>query len=132
MTVDELLFFLDRVGVVEAQVAFAAERFREAEVEADRFGVADVQVAVRFRREARVDASVVFAGGEVFLDDLVDEVGRRGVFFVVRFAHKMRITFIKIFKGGIPPAPFTRWRRQTAAGNFKSSVTLALSLFMGD
>jgi hypothetical protein len=34
-----------------------------------------------------VDASVVFTGGEVFLDDFMDEVGRRGVFFGIRFTH---------------------------------------------
>jgi hypothetical protein len=53
--VDELLLFLHRVGVVEAQVAAAAELAGDAEVEADRLGVADVQVAVRLRGEAGDD-----------------------------------------------------------------------------
>ena len=71
--VDVFLLFLDRIGVVEAQVAAAAELLRDAEVEADGFGVADVQIAVRLRRETgddRFDAS----GVEIGLNDVADEV----------------------------------------------------------
>ena len=45
------------IGVVEAQVALAAVLAREAEVEADRLGMADVQIAVGLGREARLDAA---------------------------------------------------------------------------
>ncbi len=48
-----LLFF--RVGVVKPQVAHAAVVARQAEVEADALGVADVQVAVGLGREAGAD-----------------------------------------------------------------------------
>src|SRR5262249_11753388 len=51
--VDVLLTLLGRIGVVEAQVAVSVELLRHAEVEADRLGVADVQVAVRLGRKAR-------------------------------------------------------------------------------
>ena len=47
-----LLRLFHRVGVVEAQVAAAAEFLRDAEIDADGFGVADVQAAVRLRRKA--------------------------------------------------------------------------------
>ena len=88
-----LLFF--RVGVVKAQVAHAAVVARQAEVEADALGVADVQVAVGLGREAGADfggigltrslvcrvaraaspaAAGVGASGEVMLDDLAQEV----------------------------------------------------------
>ena len=50
--VDVLLLLLGRVGVVEAQVAAAAELLRDAEIEADRLGVADMQIAVRLGRKA--------------------------------------------------------------------------------
>ena len=50
--VDVFLLFLGRVGVVEAQVAAPAEFLRHAEIEADRFGVADMQIAVRLGRES--------------------------------------------------------------------------------
>ncbi len=44
--VDVLLLFFFGIGVVEAQVGFAAELVGETEVEADGLGVADVEVAV--------------------------------------------------------------------------------------
>src|SRR5690606_10505969 len=78
-------FFLHRVGVVQAQVADAAELRRDAKVQADGLGVADVQVAVGLRREAGLDRRVL-AAGEVVSDDLPDEVladgrsARRGGF----------------------------------------------------
>ena len=70
--VDELDVLGDGVGIVEAQVALAAVLLRQAEVDADRLGVADVEEAVRLRREARVHAGP--SGGDVRLDDLFDEV----------------------------------------------------------
>ena len=50
---DVLGLLRGRVGVVEAQVAAPAELRGDAEVEADRLGVPDVQVAVGLGREAR-------------------------------------------------------------------------------
>ncbi len=75
--VDVLLLLLDRVGVVEAQVAASAELPGDAEVEADRLGVADVEVAVGLRREAGddlADAALAHVRG----DDLADEVAAFG------------------------------------------------------
>ena len=74
--VDVLVLLLDRVGVVEAQVAAAAEVLRDAEVEADRLGVADVQIAVGLRRKAR-DDGIVAAGRAVRAHDVADEVRSR-------------------------------------------------------
>src|SRR3546814_12205966 len=72
---------LFRSGVVEAQVAQAAELGGDAEVQADRLGVADVQVAVGFGREAGADGGMLPVG-QVLADDLADEAllfgGRRG------------------------------------------------------
>ena len=50
--------FFYGVGVVEAQVCFSAVFLSEAEIKADRFGVANVEVAVGFWREARQDGFV--------------------------------------------------------------------------
>ncbi|MDT4857438.1 hypothetical protein FQZ97_918620 [compost metagenome] len=75
--VDVLLVFLGRVGVVEAQVAVTAELLGQAEVQADRLGMADMQVAVGLRREAGDDLGVL-AGIQVRLDDLAQEVGGDG------------------------------------------------------
>ena len=52
----------------------AAELGGNAEVEGDRLGMADVQVAVGLGRKARDDLGVP-AGGDVGGDDLADEVG---------------------------------------------------------
>ena len=76
--IDVLDVFLDGIGVVEAEVAVAAEFAGDAEVEADRLGVPDVQVAVRLGRKARDDAAAVLSGGDVGGDDLANEVLRRG------------------------------------------------------
>ena len=74
--VDVLLLFPGRVGVVEAQVAAAAELLGDAEIEADRLGVADVEIAVRLGRKAG-DHAAVALGVEVGLDDVADEVAPR-------------------------------------------------------
>ena len=66
--------FLDGVGVVKAQVAGAAEFFGYAEVHTYSLGMAYVQVAVGFGGEARVQASVVFAGLQVVIYYLFDKV----------------------------------------------------------
>ena len=79
--VDVLDLFLARVGVVEAQVALAAELRGHAEVQADGLGVADVQIAVGLRRKARVDAPAVLVGFEVVDDDVADEIGLEGARF---------------------------------------------------
>ncbi len=79
--VDVLDVFLGRVGVVEAQVAAAAELAGDAEVQADRLGVADVQVPVRLRRKARRDAPRMTRRPDVLRDDRANEVegfGRAG------------------------------------------------------
>ena len=49
--VDILLLFLGWVRIVEAQVAASAEFSRHAKVQTDRLRMADMQIAVRFRRK---------------------------------------------------------------------------------
>ena len=77
--IDVLHFLLAGVGVVEPQVAQAAGiLLGDAEIEADRLGVADVQIAVGLGREAGVDAALVLAAFEIVVDDLADKVPRPG------------------------------------------------------
>ena len=78
--VDVLLLFLLGVGVVEAHVAGAAVGLGEAEVQADRLGVAVVQVAVGLGRKARLDAAAPFRRTDVLVDDVADEIGHDGRF----------------------------------------------------
>ena len=82
---DRLLVFgvlLRRIGVVEAQVADAAVLLCDAEIQTDRLGVPDVEVAVRLRRETGDDLSPEQIGFLIFLDHLADEVER----FILVFA----------------------------------------------
>jgi hypothetical protein len=71
--IDIFLLFLGRIGVVETQVAAPGKLLRDAEIERDRLGMADVQIAVRLRREAGHDPAVLFAV-EIGLDDVADEI----------------------------------------------------------
>src|SRR5262245_42634558 len=71
--VDVLLLFLDRVGVVEAQVATSAELSGDPEVERDRLGVPDMEVAVRLGREAGHNLGDP-ALAQVGSNDLADEI----------------------------------------------------------
>src|SRR5690606_1874939 len=59
--VDVLLTFFLWIGVIEAQVAAPPLLFGHAKVQADRLGMADMQEAVRLRREARLYAPLVLA-----------------------------------------------------------------------
>ena len=68
-----LELFLRRIRVVHPQVANPGELARDAEVQADRLGVPDVQVPVGLGWKPRDDAPSG-ARGQVGLDDLADEV----------------------------------------------------------
>ena len=59
--VDVFIVFFFGVGIVETQVAQAVVNICQTEVQADGFGVADVQVAVGFGREAGLDGFVFAA-----------------------------------------------------------------------
>ncbi len=78
-----LRVFLARVGVVETQEGLAVVLFRHAEIEANRFGVPDMQVAVWLRREAG-DDRIVFPAREVVGDDLANEIFGFGVVHLAR------------------------------------------------
>ena len=71
--VDEFLLLLHRVGVVETQIAASVEFGRDAEIQADRFGVSDMQVAVRLRRKPGHDL-IGASGLKVGRDDIADEI----------------------------------------------------------
>ena len=53
--IDVFLFLFFRIGVVKAHVARAVIGLREAEIKANRLGVADVQITIRLRRKPRAD-----------------------------------------------------------------------------
>ncbi len=74
--IDIFLLFPGRIGVIEAQMTAPGKFLRDAEIEPDRLGVADMQIAVRLRREPGHD-HLVSAGVEIGLDDVANEVAPR-------------------------------------------------------
>src|SRR4051812_13508684 len=107
--VDVFLLFLRRIGVVEAKVTAPAVLLGQAEVEADRLGMAEMQVSVRLRRKAR-DDFLVPARRQVGLDDLADEIAR---------GRKSRFVHTRILNG----KPLnSRWNRQK--GNLSVAATV--------
>ena len=74
--IDILLILLDGISVIEADVADTAILLGDAEVHTNCLGVADVEVAIGLRWEARLDASVVEPLPEVTLHNLLYKVER--------------------------------------------------------
>jgi hypothetical protein len=75
--VNILDILLDGIGIVETQVALSVLLPRDAEIQADRLGVADVQVPIGFRRESGHDLRVL-PGCDVGRDNVTDKVARNG------------------------------------------------------
>src|SRR5262245_29411494 len=71
--IDIFLLLLGGVGVIEAQVAAAAKFLGDAEVEADRLGMADVQVTIGLGWKAGGNRFLP-AGLEVGLDNVANEI----------------------------------------------------------
>ena len=71
--IDIFLLLPGRVGVVETQITVAAEFLGNTEIEADRLGVPDMEIAVRLRRESG-DDRLAPAGREIGANDVADEI----------------------------------------------------------
>src|ERR1017187_7706916 len=71
--IDIFLLLLGGVGIVESQMTAAAEFLRNAEIQADRLGMADMEVSVRLRGKSGDDLFDA-PGVEIGLDDVADEV----------------------------------------------------------
>ena len=56
----------------------------DAEVEADRLGMADMQIAVRFGRKAGDDFPAVLIAAQILRHDFADEIQRGVVFGIFR------------------------------------------------
>src|SRR6185312_14600739 len=82
--------FGDGIGIVETQICLAAILLRQTEIQYDGFGMPDMQIAVRLRREPGQDA-LIFPGRQVFFDDLLQEIQRLLLFFF-DFVHRREFT----------------------------------------
>src|SRR5665213_2568591 len=74
--VDIFLLFLGRVGVVKTQITVTAAFLGDTEIQAERFCMDDMKVAVRLRRKAG-DHSFDPPGVEIGFDDVADKVAAR-------------------------------------------------------
>ncbi len=93
--IDVLDLFLGGIGVIEAQVVFAAVLLRHAKVQADGFGVTDVQVTVRLGWEAGMHPPAEPAAAVIGFDDLADEIGgSRGSRLECWLAHADRLILL--------------------------------------
>ena len=81
--VDILLLLLGRVGVVKAQMTAAAIFLRHLKIQADRFGMPDMEIAVRLRRKAGHHLAST-TGSQIGIDNVANEVASR---FRGRFVH---------------------------------------------
>ena len=72
----KLLALLLGVGVVKTQVAKPLEFTGDLKIQANRLGVPDLQVAVRFRRETCLHPPIMFPGGYVGSHHLANEINR--------------------------------------------------------
>ena len=70
--IDVLDVLLDRIRIVEAQIAQAAVFLGQAEVQANTLGMPYVQIAVGLRRKASLDTLV--AARDTFLDNLFQKI----------------------------------------------------------
>jgi hypothetical protein len=74
--VDILLLLLNWVGVVEAQVTAAAVLLRYTKIQTDRFGVPDMEIAVRLGRKTGHHLRSA-PGLQISIDDVADEIATR-------------------------------------------------------
>src|SRR5215510_14860636 len=70
--------FLGRVGIVEAQMTDASVFHSDTKIEADRLGVPNMQIAIRFWWEASHNAAAVFVRLQITSDDLTNKVRWQG------------------------------------------------------
>jgi hypothetical protein len=75
-SIDVLLFFLDRVGIIEPQITLATEFFSDTEVDPDSPGVPYVEIPVRFRGETGMHPLAEFVRQEILADNIPDKIAR--------------------------------------------------------
>ena len=71
--INVLSFLFRRIGVVHSNVTDAVELMRDPEVQADRLGVTNMKISVRFRRKTR-DNLAVFSSTQVIRYNVADKI----------------------------------------------------------
>src|SRR5690606_12425806 len=80
--------FFFRVGVIKAQITSTAKFRRQAEIEANGFGVTYMQVAIGFRWKAR-DDFLMHTCVQILANNLLEKMGRLGWVLVVAHGGRM-------------------------------------------
>ena len=70
----ERLVLCLRIGIVHPEVTDAAILFSDPEIEVNSFGMADVQIPVRFGRKTRVHSTTAAVCTQIVGHDLTDEI----------------------------------------------------------
>ncbi len=110
-----LLLFFFGIGVVEAQVGASAKLVGESEIQADRFGVPNVEMSVRLRRKAGLHV-LVLPGLQVFGDFVTKEIGLvcqdsdRRRLLGLGFVHRIRFGHIYLFYRSCVCGCVLNWR----------------------
>ena len=71
--------FFRRIRVIKAEIRYSAIFLGNAEIQADRLGVADVEIAIRFRRETGMDPLAICILFVVFIDNSFNKIFGRFV-----------------------------------------------------
>ena len=72
--IDIFLALFFRVSVVETQIAQARVFGCYGEIETDGFGMADMQITIRLRRETGVHTAAVLTLGQVLCNHMADKI----------------------------------------------------------
>src|SRR5260370_514762 len=70
--------FLLGIGVIEAKIGMSPKFVGQSEIDANRLGMTNVQIAVRLWREPRLHAAAMLVGLEILNNNVADEVRRSG------------------------------------------------------
>ena len=111
--VDIFLFLLDRIGVIQSKIAATAKFTGHTEVQRDRLGVPDVEIAVGFGWKSR-DHRIFAPGRKVVANDIADKVIRAfalgSLGFRIALSHLVRFSFWPGHRTGHPMFRLSPWR----------------------
>ena len=71
---DIFRIFLGRIGIIKTEIRQSAIFLGNAEIQANRLGVAEVEIAIRFRRETGMDPLAICILFVVFIDNIFNKI----------------------------------------------------------
>ncbi len=97
---NKLFLFFGWIGVIKSHIAKATKLSRNTEIEADGFGVSDMQIAVGLGRKTCMNSPIVFVCLQVLSNNRSDKIQRGSRIGVIHLdgsflVNYKRLTFIK-------------------------------------